>query len=304
MWLQLEVGALAISAGQHVRFEPPVPGSKKNADVEITMQGGERIMVETQVQLPNEQTRATDDFAAATPARIKEAARRHGAVCDGSLGQVLTEDETVEVLEAIDAYARLVAAGGVAPPLRRNGAQLQVRAQDDAPRRSLGGPPLTEDIWPMVARLLRKKAEQTLGAENVWLRVSALQGLWLLTRWATADMPTKLQTLSQNVRSALAAHPHVAGVVIGTSCDMAQGKFKDETYEELHGGVAIRRLVRPGRVREMMVIPTATDKDPATASQPWRTLYAKEPEWLEAALAHFELPSVEEIFSLRDRGEA
>lgn len=302
--LQLEVGGLGISAGHDVRFEPPVPESKKNADVEIAVQGGERIVVETQVQLAAERARATDDFSAATFPRIQEAARRHGAVCGGDLGRVLSEDEAAELLEAVEAYARLLAAGGVAPALNLHGARLQLRAQADELERSLGGPQHTGDLWPRMAGLLVKKAKQTVGADNVWVRVSALQGLWLLSTWARADMPTKLRTLSQNVRAALSPYPHVSGVVIGTSCDLARGKFNDETYEELHGGVAIRRAIRPARVRETMVIPTATDRDPVIASQPWRDLYAEESPWLDTALARFDLPSVDEIFSLADRGVA
>jgi hypothetical protein len=49
--------------------------------------------------------------------------------------------------------------------------------------------------------------------------------------------------------------------------------------------------------RETLIIPLHQDPDTRGYAQVWSDLYAAEPDWLDHALAQFDLPMVSEIFA-------
>jgi hypothetical protein len=294
--LQLEVGALAARVGYGVRFERPIEGSKKKADVNIDLPGGESLVVEAAVVLPDERTVAIDRFSEQAFARVHEIEFVYDAHCTGEIIRVLDDDELADVLEAVDTSARLLAIGAVAPVVRLHGATLAVARRGTGTHRGLEGPELGGDLWPRVADRLEKKALQTQGAQNVWLRVCALHGLWLLTEWATKDLDEKLATMRHNILSALLEYPHVDGVVISSSSGWTQGTVLDEDSEHPDGGYAIRRHLPPMMGRETLVVPLNQDTQTISQARIWPDLYGSEPDWLDYALAKFALPTVAQIF--------
>jgi hypothetical protein len=180
--------------------------------------------------------------------------------------------------------------GGVAPRLLLHGAKLQVSRRGTNSDKGLHGPALTGDLWPRIADRLDQKARQTEGAKNVWLRICALQGLWLFTYWANLPLSDKLASMRQNIVSGLSDHPHVAGVVISSASAWPQGRIDPDEYEDEVGGFALRCAIPPMMARETLIVPLHTDAETTRYARVWRNLYASEQDWLDHALEKFDLP--------------
>lgn len=294
--LQLEVGALAQRAGYGVRFERPIDGGNKTSDVNIDLPDGQSLLVETRVLLLDEHSVAINRFTDRAFEKIHRVESLHDAQCDGELREVIDDEKLGEVVNAVEARARLVRAGAVAPPLRMHGATLVVNRRGTGPQQGLQGPALTGDLWPRIADRLDKKALQTQGAQNVWLRICALHGLWLFTDWATKSLGEKLTAMRHNIVSVLDDRPHVEGVVISSGSGWPQGTVIDEDHEDSDAGYAIRRGIPPIMARETLVVPLRADGETRSHAHVWRDLSTSEPSWLDYALAQFHLPSTAEIF--------
>jgi hypothetical protein len=311
--LQLEIGALADRAGYAVRFERPIPGSSRSSDVTIDSSDGTALLVEARVLLPDNRTVAIDDFTERAFTYIHNLESHYGVRCDGEFTQILNSTELAELLDTVDTHCRLVRAGAIPPPICSHHASLVVsrRAPDTPSSRSsstasrpiradgshgLGGPRLEGDLWPRIADRLAKKARQTQGGENVWLRLCALQGLWLVTDWATRSLQQKLATMRHNISTALAQHAHVDGVVISSGCGWPQTTIVPEEFADELGGYAMRCQVPPIRARETLIVPLNPGAQTVGQALIWRDLYSAEEGWLDTALAGVHLPAVADLF--------
>jgi len=295
--LELEVGALAAAAGYSVRFERPIPDSSKTSDITIDLEDGQSMLVEARVVLRDARAVAINRFTDQAFQGIQAICGQHDVECSGDIPDVLDDPELAELLDSVETHTRLVRIGGVTPRLLLYGAQLQVSRRGSSADKGLHGPALTGDLWPRIAERLDQKARQTEGAQNVWLRICALQGLWLFTQWASLPLADKLATMRQNILSGLSDYPHVDGVVISSASAWPQGTIVPEAYEDEVGGYALRTLIPPMMARETLIVPLHPDSDARRCARVWRDLYASEPAWLEDALRKFDLPTVPEIFA-------
>jgi hypothetical protein len=298
--LQLEVGALAASAGHGVRFERPIPNSSKASDITIDLEEGQSLFVEARVLLQDDRAVAINRFTDQAFHEIQAICGEYEVECSGDITEVLDDPKLAELLDAVETHARLVKVGGVTPRLFLHGAKLQVSRRESSDDKSLHGPALTGNLWPRIADRLVQKAQQTKGAQNVWLRICALQGLWLLTHWGALDLPHKLATMRRNILSGLSDHPHVDGVVISSASAWPQGTVTPDEYEDGVGGHALRCSLPPMMARETLIVPLHLTAETTGHARVWRDLYASEPEWLGWALAQFDLPSTAEIFASVD----
>jgi hypothetical protein len=295
--LELEVGALAAAAGYGVRFERPIADSTKTSDITIDLNADESLLVEARVILQDDRAVAINRFTDEAFPAIQNICRQYQVECSGNLTEVLDDSKLAELLDNVETHARLVKVGGVAPRLLLHGATLQVSRRGTASDKGLSGPALTGDLWPRIADRLDQKARQTEGARNVWLRICALQGLWLITHWASLPLSDKLASMRQNILSGLSDHLHIDGVVISSASAWPQGTIEPDEYEDELGGYALRCFIAPMMARETLIVPLHTDADTTRYARVWRDLYASEPEWLDYALAQFDLPSVAKIFA-------
>ena len=295
--LELEVGALAAAAGYGVRFERPIADSTKTSDVAIDLDKDDSLLVEARVVLQDDRAVAINRFTDRAFPSIQSICSRYAVECSGDLAEVLDDSKLAELLDNVETHARLVKVGGFTPRLLLHGAALQVSQRGTSSDKRLHGPALTGDLWPRIADRLEQKARQTEGAQNVWLRICALQGLWLFTQWASLPLEEKLATMRQNILSQLSEHPHVDGVVISSASAWPQGTIEPDEYEDELGGYALRCAIPPLMARETLVVPLRTDTDTRRHARIWRDLYASEPGWLDHALGQFRLPSAAEIFA-------
>lgn len=294
--LQLEVGALAAAAGYGVRFERPIPGSTKTSDITIDLNKDESLLVEARVILQDDDAVAINRFTDRAFPAIQDICAEYEVECSGDLTEVLDDPQLTELLDDVETHARLVRIGGVTPRLVLHGAALQVSRRGIASDKGLRAPALTGDLWPRIAERLDQKAHQTKGARNVWLRICALHGLWLITHWANLPLSHKLASMRQNLLSQLSDHPHVDGVVISSASAWPQGTIEPDEYEEELGGFALRCAIPPMMARETLIVPLHTDAETTRYARVWRDLYASEPDWLAYALEKFDLPVVAEVF--------
>ena len=177
-----------------------------------------------------------------------------GVAFEGEIAETLDEHRTKELLDTLEAHARLVGLGAHVPDVRLNGARLRIHPQPAAMGRSLTGPAAENDMWPRTLSKLVEKAEQTSGVERVWLRIDAYNGLWQFTPWSLRNLTDKLALIAQRVREGLAEYAHLSGLVMSNGAGLAQGLFFDELREGQDGAVGVRRLLTPLRVRETLVI--------------------------------------------------
>jgi|GEM_PF-4036100 len=295
--LEFEVGALAVAAGYGVRFERPIASSTKTSDITIDLNKDQSLLVEARVILQDDRAVAINRFTDQAFPGIQRICADYEVECSGDLAEVLDDRELAELLDNVERHARLVKVGSVTPRLLLHGAALQVSQRGTASYKALHGPALTGDLWPRIADRLAQKARQTEGARNVWLRICALQGLWLFTRWASLPLADKLATMRQNILSQLSDHPHVDGVVISSASAWPQGTIIPDEYEEELSGYALRCAIPPMMARETLIIPLHPDPTTRGHARVWRDLYASESDWLDHALAKFDLPMVSEIFA-------
>jgi hypothetical protein len=295
--LELEVGALAAAAGYGVRFERPIAGSTKTSDITIDLNKDESLLVEARVILQDDRAVAINRFTDRAFPGVQNICSQYEVECSGDLTEALDDSKLAELLDNIETHARLVKAGGVTPSLLLHGAKLQVSRRGTKSDKGLHGPALTGDLWPRIGDRLDQKARQTEGAQNVWLRILALQGLWLFTQWASLPLADKLATMRQNILSQLSDHPHVGGVVISSASAWPQGTIEPDEYEDTLGGHALRCAIPPMMARETLIVPLHAHAETTRSARVWRDLYASEPVWLDYALARFALPSTSEIFA-------
>jgi hypothetical protein len=298
--LELEVGALAVAAGYGVRFERPVPDSSKTSDITIDLAEGESLLVEARVMLPDDRAVAVNRFTDRAFRSIEDLCQEYEVECSGDLTEVLDGPKLAELLETVETHARLVKGGLLTPRLILHGANLQVGKRGTSTDKRLHGPALTGDLWPRIADRLEKKAQQTKGARNVWLRICALQGLWLFTQWARLPLLDKLVAMRQNILCNLSDHPHVCGVVISSASAWPQGTIDPDEAGDDTGGHALRCAIPPMMARETLIVPLHTDAATTTHARAWRDLYASEPGWLDHALEKLDLPTVAQIFATKE----
>jgi hypothetical protein len=295
--LELEVGALAEAAGYGVRFERPIADSTKTSDITIDLNKEESLLVEAKVMLQDDRAVAINRFTDQAFTDIQDICAQYEVECSGDLTEVLDDLELTELLDHVETHAQLAKVGGDTPRLLLHGAALQVSQRGTTPDKGLHGPALTGDLWPRIANRLDQKARQTEGAQNVWLRICALQGLWLITHWALLSLADKLASMRQNILSQLSDHPHVDGVVISSASAWPQRTIIPDEYKDEFGGFALRCAIPPMMARETLIIPLNPDPKTRGYARVWCDLYASEPNWLDHTLTKFDLPIVSEIFA-------
>jgi hypothetical protein len=296
--LQLEVGALAHAAGAAVAFEGARLPNRQSpgwpADVEVSVE--ERHMaIETFAVLPSDAWLAAVGRTDEIQARIRAIEQRYDVVCDVDFGgeTLAHADSLQKFFDQIEYGAAIVAAGAASHTAHEGRATAHI-GRDIHSRFS--GPAIVNDsAWERIAARLEAKQQQVgISDDPIWLRVDLLEGLWQFTPWSQAPLATKLELITPQIEDALhRSGGFVSGVLLSSGSAWAQGRFEDEGAYALHGRRALRRLIAPIRVREMLVIP----RRDATDDSAWLTsIYDREARWLPEALERAGLPSLHAIF--------
>ena len=288
--VQLEVAALALKSGTKPMLEPPSRHGRP-ADIAFDIDN-RRLVVEARVILTSEDWRERELETDGIFEAIHRIETRHGVRCEGQLTEFLSEDDLGDLLSALEASARLVAAGLEPRPLVQRGSTITVVPRTRSEPRALSGPQIRTNSWARIAPRIVEKAEAAVASGASWLRLDAHDGIWQFTEWSTLPLAKKVRVLADAVRPLLAG---LEGAVISCGALLAQGAFVDEHVTVGPGLIGIRRNLPFMRVRETLIMPTGDS--PCSPAQTWSDLYADEFQWMGWALNELRLPRLEEILA-------
>jgi hypothetical protein len=270
--LQLEVARAGDAVGASVRFEPPIQGSQRSGDVELTW-AGQLVTVETTSLSRADADIAHERFESGLWQSLQELAAAHIVAMEVSLSEHPIEDLDPSWLEGIDSAAATVALTGARLTLARGWARLVITPAshlgDPAPGvTTFTGAVHQRDIWYRIRDVLRDKARQSVGAPNVWIRMDALDGLFALTEWARSDTSNRAAVIADAISTALADTNHVQGVILSSGASVNLDNPSEPLLHQradTESAVMLRRLIAPGLLRETAIITLNRRAGPATA---------------------------------------
>jgi hypothetical protein len=288
--LQLHVAGLASRSGWAVQLEPVLPGRSRPADLAIAC-GEQRMVVETRVLTEARDDRARREWIDAAVDRVTMLAAAHNTWLEGEFSDAL-DDATIRQLERWIPIEALAARSGMKPELRVDAANVRLVKREEAQGR-LTAPGPESNLWPRMASAIADKARRMSESGAEWLRLIPYNHFFLLTHWAQYPLGTKLDMLATEIRSSLGEHlPR--GIVISSGVSLHGGDVQDETVRTPNG-VAVRRGVKPLRIRETHIIPLRHDA--ADEIEAWVALADAETNWLPWALDNSGLPDLSRILA-------
>jgi hypothetical protein len=293
--IQLQLAALARQLGWKVAMEKKQRPGGRPTDV-IVSHSGHTLTAETFAVLLDDRTRSAHRHDYEIERRILQIQLRHDVSVSGQVTERLPSEETEAWLEELEVAAAQVAREGLARTVDRRIARVRIMPAADAPPgTSLTGPIAERDGWFRTDARLREKAAQARLSGARWLRADVLDGLWQFTPWARWSLDAKVRELTGAVREAVGQTDPLDGVVLSSGLVWAQGEFAAESVRTGEGAIGVRHLVRPIRVRELIIIPTSPDG--LDSSLRWAELYESEEGWLDVALNEVGLASAEKVLA-------
>ncbi|WP_406083609.1 hypothetical protein OHA01_02275 [Micromonospora zamorensis] len=295
-WLQLEVARAAASSGSPCSFEPPIPGSVKNADLLIDPER-RPWMVETTTVPRGAVDMAWEDYEDHVQAVIRGIERTHDVTCVVALDDHMDETETREWLRAVGVLASVAAESHEVQVLRGDVGVVAIYPDLSPPGPSFTGAPQNRDGWHRLGRTLAKKAAQIAGPLPAWVRVDCLDGLFQFTEWTTMELADRIDAIAALIRSKITWPTNAHGVVLSSGLGVIFGG-NDAAAQAVTGrsesGVFLRRLTHPYLVRETFIVPLSSEATEHTDW--WAAAYGDEPAWLDIDLAAVGLPKTADLF--------
>jgi hypothetical protein len=296
--LQLEVGALALRDGWHVRFEPKVDSRQHGrADVALT-RAGEAMLVETKGFRLDKHTAADLKFTDLIHNRVLALEMTEQVSFSGELG---IGDDLTELegwLQNLSTAARRVSQTGVPAELDAPfGGTMHVRPGRPPERSGYSLPIRRGDEWLRLRAAIRSKADQGRSDLPLWLRFDETSEFWNLSAPPGPAHVHWLAELARQVQLVMADFDNLAGLVLSglpgasTAHDVEMGLLGSRA-------VLMGRRTGPAFWRESLLIPASQN---ASAEQLlyWLNWYRDEHSWLAWALQQLDLPPLEELFADR-----
>jgi hypothetical protein len=289
--LQLEVGALAARAGYTVAFEDRFRPEAAPSDVTLR-RGDQDIRVEAFAIIRAKRSQESAEYWQWLLHRIKLIEWRHDTPVAGTISEQLDDDASAELLRLIEQAAQDTVMTGEEHVISWRSADLQVLPSGTTDSQLQGGVE-ESDSWPRIASKLRQKAQQAQASGSGWLRVDILDGTWQFTPWAQAGLRGKIDEMAKQVRLLFSQASGIAGVVLSSGANVAQGQFFGESARSIGDSYGLRRELPAVRVRETMIVPVSAEG--REQARMWVHLYGAEDSWLDWALARVGLPPWREL---------
>ena len=293
VWLQLEVAALARSAGASVEFETPIQLAEisRPGDVVVTV-GVEKLVVECFCIYSDVSTAESMAYDRSLGFRLHMIAL--DLKISGHWDVRLPPEETAQLLAEVEAVAARVTADGVSRDVTRPGIELHLApgSPPDGTEITLEGPNTSSAGWRRARQVINAKAQDWNGSPvPAWLRLDLLDGTWLFSDWAQRSLPEKTEWMAALIADA-ADGTTVAGVVISSGPRVDPSAI-EEDYAGTGGIVGLRTRLDPLRIRETIIVPLSAEG--ARHKQLWKNLYVTEAHWLADTLTSASLPALKEI---------
>jgi hypothetical protein len=289
--LQLEVASLARWHGAEVTIEQSATPGVPPADVEIHLPEIGAIRVETFTVFVDEAMRAAMGYDEQVGFRQMALRVQYDVSFAGELPPRLDADGTDRFFEVLEGAAKEVKATGIASEVSFGGAIVHVDPQFMAEGdRVLSGPPHVGDPFSRARARFVQKADQAAKAGVGWLRVDEVDGIFQFTDWGQRSLQAKLRFIGEYLPESLSAS-HLDGIVLSSGACI--GTMSEESCSNQAGGLALRRLIAPARVRETFIVPLSQTGH--LQARTWFELYDKEPGWLPYAVEEAGLKQVPEF---------
>lgn len=294
--LQLELAALAGAVGADAKFETR---SEHGWPADVVLEHAhESVAFETFAVFTSDEWRAATGASDEISDRLFALELKHhlSLVVDFQ-GENLSPKELESWLRGVEQAADLVVSDGREREVTSGQVRARLARNDSGPPSSFRGPPITANPWRRIVRKLDAKREQvSANTDSVWLRVDLLEGMWQFSEWARAPLPEKLAVMRDYLRAEFTQAAGLAGIVVSSGAAWAQGRFDDEDAVADDGSIALRRNLRPLRVRETLIIPLRSSATSGTVDL-LRNAYTQEPESLDLAIREAGLGTLDEVFS-------
>ncbi len=291
--LQLEIAALARSAGALVEFETPIPQVGRPADVVVTA-GSEQLVAECFCVYGDQATGEAMGYDRELGFRLVMMAESHDVIVSGHWDVRLPPRETQELLAEAESVIGEVVADGIPRSVTRPDIELRFAPGPHPVDETvmLDGPGTRSAAWRRARGIIRSKAQDWAGTPlPVWLRFDLLDGTWLLSDWAQKDLPEKTEWMAALLADAV-GDVGTAGVVVSCGQRVDPGAVNEE-HVGAGGITGIRRHLDALRMRETIIVPLS--QDGARQAALWRDLYDRETQWLGEALRSASLPDITAI---------
>lgn len=284
---QLAQASFAARVGWPVSLEPQ-GGSGVPADLAISAPSGP-IVAEVRILTPSEFGRSQRKVAESATDWLFWLGQEHGIWIGGQLRRDPTDEERQEIEDFIRRIAPQVKKGE-RPQYSRGGITLRL-SDRGAGAPGLSSPPVREDLFGRMVRVIAEKAERMQASGGQWLHVTVLTGLWAFTDWGRGSLPSKAPIMSSALKAALEDRCP-AGIVLTSAPGLAPEGMTEETAEG-PAGISVRISIQALRAREALILPLRCEVNQAASD--WLSLARAEDGWLDWALSEKHLPAVGEM---------
>ena len=151
-----------------------------------------------------------------------------------------------------DAAAQCAKTGQPVEITGPDGRVLVVRPGKQPPGTGTYGPNLDLDFSTRLARILDNKGAQTRGAGVAWIWIEDYGGVHALHPFAKLPLRSKITTLAELARPALADRPHVAGIAWSAAAKC--WPLLPDEQAEADGGLAFQRGLPIEHLRQTVII--------------------------------------------------
>jgi hypothetical protein len=290
---QLAQASFAARVGWPVSLEPK-GDSGVPADLAISAPSGP-IVAEVRILTPSEFGRSQRKIAESATDWLFWLGQEHGIWIGGQLRRDPTDEERQEIEDFIRRNAPQVKKGE-RPQYSRGGITLRLSDRGTgAP--GLSSPPVREDLFGRMVRMIAEKAERMQASGGQWLHVTVLTGLWAFTDWGRGSLPSKAPIMSSALKAALGDRCP-GGIVLTSAPGLAPEGMKEETAEG-PTGISLRIGIQAVRARESLILPLR--REVSQAANDWLSLARAEDGWLDWALSERHLPAVKEMLATSER---
>jgi hypothetical protein len=203
----------------------------------------------------------------------------------------LDPDATRELAERLDTAARLIAAGGITPPIRAGRNDFEIPpAGADGPRTRISSPPT--DLWRRTASRIRQAIEQAQTSGANWVVIESLDGMWQLTPWASMPLADRALQLAQAAEALIPDNTSIRGIVFTDGAATQDLATEDLSVQPHPRARALIRRINYTCSRQTVIIARHADEPHVEA---WGELLDAEAGWTRWAVDRLDLPLAPEL---------
>jgi hypothetical protein len=283
--VQLEITALAIWQGWEGAFEESLASGQPPVDV-VIRRGAHSVPIEVKVAAMSQYNAEVLAHGRGFEDITMELIGRFDVYVGGAFPEMPSAEGQRELLRALEPLAELVSRDQQPRELDWHGARLTLTSGRTVTTGSLTMPLPLSDEAQRLSSQVADKALQAIRSGARWLRLDSLGGYMRFHPSWDKPLVEQLDAIVEDPEVEWAGQGF-DGVILSSGLVMGSAG-QNETASHPSGALACTRKVTPLHLRTTVVAPIASSAK-ALALE-FASLYAREPDWLGAAIANAGLP--------------